>query len=1181
MRPIARRVLLTLALTLGFSTWLGSLVRADVRSGGIGTRVNGNLEGVCRRGICRITGGSDAGKNRFHRFSAFDTRGAIKGVNIDTGGKSNLIVGVTASAGTYLDKLLSLSSPANLFWLSPGGIHLGSGVGFVNVQQLKLSTANSLRFHNGVFDVFGSSPQQLAALVSDPLSGSQGFVDDPARRAELGLTATPRILLQGIDVSIDKSLLVDAPSGGVEVVGSRLSVSSADGSGGNLTLTGDQVKVDGSSKLLATGATGGGLIQVGGSWQNSDQTVRQALHTTVEPGALFDASATDQGHGGTIVAWSDIHNPNGLTSVAGSLVSRGGSLNGNGGKIETSGAYLDVDQVAIDVGSVNGEAGEWLLDPFTYTIDNSSQNAIQNALIAGANVAISTSVKDTTYVPDADISTVNAPDGDINVDISLDWSGGSGTLQLTADDTVNIANGVTVTTGSGGLAVTTAKLTGDGNVNVASGGTFVVNQSGTSTYNGVIAGAGGLQKKGAGNLTLTGAQTFTGNTSITAGTLTMGAASGLSSSTDLRIDTGATLSALNDLTIRSLSGSGTYNMSGTTTDLRINIPSGVTETFSGVIQADNATSRLLKQGPGTQVLAGANTYDGETYVDAGILRVSNAAGLGTTTQETLVRDGATLEFAGGATLADEMEVGEQIKLNYNGGPTDSVLRAFSGYTEITDTVMLEGDSKIEANASSFLILDPSSSATAYAVAPDATLCTSTNTCNLSVGGAGNVQTESGHGIDLNDGTDSFTLTKVESGTLLISGKSDITQTIDIQEGTFQVAHKDAFGTSTAINLGSNTTAATLKFSVNMPRDSTAATTTLTLGALGGTFDVDLGVTVYTDSINIQGGSANNGFTKDGGGELILEGVNTYSGPTTVTAGTLTVNSAAPASATCSSGASSNLCFSSGGGGGGDTSTPTSTTTQPTTPATTATTTTVTGGTTEDIDGFNQDLFDDDVAEVVAVVNSAQTQLLPSLVGSAAIERITVGPLTVIEGGESADTQIDSTNDEFDKGAVQGTPQTIAANGLEVDLSLNNSFEVVDNSTYGATVEAGGESTSSVNTRSDTQAEAGGAKIGEGANSAANNDSGEGDASAAEAESGEFQGGATDSVASSAAVSAPSSVTKVTSAQATANVAKADAAAMRRTVQALNLPDLADRPTPTSAQLQEGMQRAVERFGSRP
>ena len=1164
MTPIARRVLLTLALTLGVSTWLGSLVRADVRSGGLGTRVDGNLEGVCRRGICRITGGSDAGKNRFHRFSAFDTRGAIKGVNIDTGGKSNLIVGVTASAGTYLDKLLSLSSPANLFWLSPGGIHLGSGVGFVNVQQLKLSTANSLRFHNGVFDVFGSRPQQLAALVSDPLSGSQGFVDDPARRAELGLTATPRILLQGIDVSIDQSLLVDAPGGSVKVVGSRLSVSSADGSGGSLTLTGDQVKVDGGSQLLATGATGGGLIQVGGSWQNSDPTVRQALHTTVEPGALFDASATDQGNGGTIVAWSDIHNPDGLTSVAGSLVSRGGSLYGDGGRIETSGAYLDIDQVAIDVGSVNGEAGKWLLDPFTYTIDNSSQNSIQNALIAGTNVAISTSAKDTTYVPDSDIATVNAPDGDININISLDWSGGSGTLQLTADDTVNIANGVTVTTGSGGLDVTTAKLTGDGSVSVASGGTFAVNQSGTSTYSGVISGAGGLQKKGAGNLTLTGTQTYTGNTSIDAGTLTMGAASGLSSSTDLTIDTGATLSALNDLTIRSLSGSGTYDMSGTTTDLRINIPSGVTETFSGVIQADNATSRLLKQGPGTQVLAGANTYDGETYVDAGILRVSNAAGLGTTTQETLVRDGATLEFAGGATLANQMQVGEQIKLNYNGGPTDSVLRAFSGYTEITDTVMLEGDSKIEANASSFLILDPMSSATAYAVAPDATLCTSTNTCNLSVGGAGNVETESGHGIDLNDGADSFILTKVESGILKISGKSDITQTIDIQEGTFQVAHTDAFGTSNAINLGSNTTAATLRFSVDMPRDPTAATTTLTLGASGGTFDVDSGVEVYTDSVNIQGGSVSNGLTKIGQGTLILEGVNTYSGPTTVTAGTLTVNSAAPTSATCSSGASSNLCSSSGGGG----DTPTSTTN--------------TGGTTEETDNFTQDLInDEDVAEFVAVVNSTQTQLLPSLVDSVAIEATTVNPVTVIDAGESTGTEIDSANDEFDAGAVHGTPQAIAANGLEVDLSLNNSFEVVDNSTYGATVEAGGESTSSVNSRSDTQAEAGGAKTGEGADSAANNASGEGDASAAEAESGEFQGGATDSVASSAAASAPSSVTKVTSAQATANVAKADAAAMRRTVQALNLPDLADRPTPTSAQLQEGMQRAVERFGSRP
>ncbi|HJN34557.1 MAG TPA: hypothetical protein QF700_10630, partial [Prochlorococcus sp.] len=160
MTPPTARVSLALALVLGAGSWLASDAKADVRAagvGGLGTKVNGKDGGSCNRGNCHISGGTDAGKNRFHRFKDFDTRGAITGINFDTGGKRNLVVGVTSPSGTYLNKQVSLSSPANLFWLSPGGIHLGSGVGFVNTSQLHMSTASSLRFKSGVFDVFGST----------------------------------------------------------------------------------------------------------------------------------------------------------------------------------------------------------------------------------------------------------------------------------------------------------------------------------------------------------------------------------------------------------------------------------------------------------------------------------------------------------------------------------------------------------------------------------------------------------------------------------------------------------------------------------------------------------------------------------------------------------------------------------------------------------------------------------------------------------------------------------------------------------------------------------------------------------------------------------------------------------------------------------------------------------------
>ena len=75
----------------------------------------------------------------------------------------------------------------------------------------------------------------------------------------------------------------------MELTDSRLSVSSAKGMAGTLTLMGDAIEVDGTSQLLATGQTGGGTIQVGGSWQNSDSDVRQA--TTC---LLYTSDAADE-----------------------------------------------------------------------------------------------------------------------------------------------------------------------------------------------------------------------------------------------------------------------------------------------------------------------------------------------------------------------------------------------------------------------------------------------------------------------------------------------------------------------------------------------------------------------------------------------------------------------------------------------------------------------------------------------------------------------------------------------------------------------------------------------------------------------------------------------------------------------------------------------------------------------
>ena len=141
---------------------------------------------------------------------------------------------------------------------------------------------------------------------------------------------------------VDQEVLLDAQGGSVVVRDSQLSVSSARGSAGELTLMGESIHIDGQSQLLAQGSDGGGLIQIGGSWQNNDLSVRQATTTRVGPAALINASATERGDGGEIVVWSDILASDSNTDIGGTFLAAGGPQGGDGGRIETSGATLSL-----------------------------------------------------------------------------------------------------------------------------------------------------------------------------------------------------------------------------------------------------------------------------------------------------------------------------------------------------------------------------------------------------------------------------------------------------------------------------------------------------------------------------------------------------------------------------------------------------------------------------------------------------------------------------------------------------------------------------------------------------------------------------------------------------------------------------------------------------------------------
>ncbi|MDA9016310.1 autotransporter-associated beta strand repeat-containing protein, partial [Flavobacteriaceae bacterium] len=236
------------------------------------------------------------------------------------------------------------------------------------------------------------------------------------------------------------------------VVNEKINVSAENGAGGNIFLEADEIELLEKTKLLATGSYGGGNILVGGDWQGGASAenrvfedpnkLMQATKVSMHTKAIIDASATDNGNGGTVVLWSDIKNPASVTKAYGTIFAKGGSRSGEGGMIETSGFELLISGIKVKADAPKGLSGSWLLDPYDYVIGSSQATTISNALTGGITVTVSTGNNISSYGS----SGSNLDSGSIYVNAAISGIG-SGNLSLQAGNFIYF-NADVITTGN-------------------------------------------------------------------------------------------------------------------------------------------------------------------------------------------------------------------------------------------------------------------------------------------------------------------------------------------------------------------------------------------------------------------------------------------------------------------------------------------------------------------------------------------------------------------------------------------------------------------------------------------------------------------------------------------------------------------------------------------------------------
>ncbi len=640
-----------------------------------------------------------------------------------------------------------------------------------------------------------------------------------------------------------------------------------------------------------------------------------------------------------------------LNAASGALTI-GGTVNNAGYRVASSGANtLTLNGVVSGTGDlVMFGSGTLVLNAAnTFNPSGSAAYLVNGTTRVNNNSALGVGTVEIGETWGGNPSTLQIGSGGVNVGNNLYVrSGSSGTMTIgnsssgaaTFSGSVTLAHDLTLANNSGGT------LTLSGAMSFDNGQRLLTLDSGhTALISGAIGsdGGNGLVKRGDGVLQLGGANTFhglyidRGTVELTGGSLASGywvdigtiygdtafaaklkvSANSYPLDCNLYVKTGSGLR-----TLETANSSGTLSFSGTVgldKDLAVVVANGSATVDAELAGVVSGAGGISKSGDGVLLLSAANSYSGDTAIQAGTLRLSANDRLSDNSLVN-VSSGATFDMNGaydrvkgligagsvalGSGTGDRLRVGgDNADRTFSGviSGGGNAIKEGAGAWTLSGANTYTGDTVIEGGVLRLGQNDRLSDDTLVNISAGATFDINNYYDKVKgVIGAGNVTLGSGTGDRLRVGGDNADRTfsgvisgggnviKEGTGVWTLSGANTYTGDTKIEGGTVRVTANDRLADGTLVNVGSGGA-----LDMNDYYDR--------IKGLMGEGSVTLGAGTG-DRLRVGGDNASRTFLgvisgggnviKEGTGNWTLSGVNTLTGAIRAEAGSLTVTGSA-------------------------------------------------------------------------------------------------------------------------------------------------------------------------------------------------------------------------------------------------------------------------------------------------